>query len=145
LFQARSRPSVKRAATGQITSEEPSVRRSGTVRAKNRLQESNLQMNPSSSVEAQWLAALPARERVRFLASLAHGLTVGQRVLCYDANVEAARQLNEATHQIAGLLVDYFDGRARPQFELFLFGLSDEQALIQGRQAWNDAKNHLGV
>ncbi len=79
------------------------------------------------------------------MALLAHGLTIGQRVLCDDGNVEGVRQLNEANHQVAGLLVDHFDGRTRRMFEPFLFKLTDAQARIQGGQAWTYAKSHFAA
>ncbi|MDR6539014.1 hypothetical protein [Variovorax soli] len=69
---------------------------------------------------------------------------MGQRVLCHDEHFEGARQLNEANHPIAGLLVDYLDGRVRGQSELFLLSLTDEQARIQSMQAWYGAKYRIG-
>ncbi|MNW01573.1 hypothetical protein D3C71_1972270 [compost metagenome] len=79
------------------------------------------------------------------MALLAHGLTIGQRVLCYGTNIEGTRQLNEANHQVAGLLVDHFDGRPRRIFEPLLFKLTDAQARLQGAQAWTYAKSHFGA
>jgi hypothetical protein len=102
-------------------------------------------MNSADSSELLWLAALSGNDRIRFMVLLAHGLTIGQRVLCYDKNVEGARQLNEANHQVAGLLVDYFDGHPRPTFEPYVFKLTDAQARIQGDQAWAYAKSHFGA
>ncbi|MGJ7530120.1 hypothetical protein [Variovorax sp. GB1P17] len=103
------------------------------------------QMNLASSAETLWLATLSDDDCIRFMSLLAHGLTIGQRVLCHDGNVEGLRQLNEAIHQVAGLLVDHFDGRTRRMFELFLFKLTDAQAQIQGGQAWTYAKEHFGA
>ncbi|MDH6171019.1 hypothetical protein M2282_006200, partial [Variovorax boronicumulans] len=102
-------------------------------------------MNSADSSEALWLATLSGNDRIRFMVLLAHGLTIGQRVLCYDKNVEGVRQLNEAHHQVAGLLVDHFDGRTRPAFEPHVFKLTDAQARIQGDQAWAYAKSHFGT
>ena len=98
-----------------------------------------------SNPDAQWFSALIANERGRFLALLIHGLTIGQRVLCSAGNAEGLRQLNEATHQVAGFLVDYHYGRQRDELQFFLFGLADEQARIQGMQAWNCAKERLAL
>lgn len=102
-------------------------------------------MNSENSSEQLWLAALSDDGFLRFLVLLAHGLTIGQRVLCFDGNVEGARQLNEANHQIAGLLVDNFEGRIRRVFDPYLFNLNDAQANVQGAQAWTYAKSRLGA
>lgn len=102
-------------------------------------------MNLVNSSETLWVAALSDDDCIRFMVLLAHGLTIGQRVLCYDKNVEGVQQLNEANHQVAGLLVDHFDGRTRRIFEPFLFKLTDAQARIQGDQAWAYAKSHFGA
>jgi hypothetical protein len=100
-------------------------------------------MNSTDNPDARWLAALSGVDRARFMAKLVHGLTVGQRVLFYDHNLEGARQLNEANHQIAGFLVDALDGRAQRMLDPFLVKLTDAQAGVQYAQAWAYAKNHF--
>ncbi|MNK85475.1 hypothetical protein D3C87_1053570 [compost metagenome] len=102
-------------------------------------------MNSEISSEPLWLAALSDEGFLRFTTLLAHGLTIGQRVLCFEGNLEGARQLNEANHQISGLLVDQVEGRMRRVFEPFLFNLTDAQARAQGAQAWAYAKSRLGA
>jgi len=101
-------------------------------------------MTSAKSTEERWLATLSDNDWPRFMALLAHGLTIGQRVLCLDGNLEGARQLNEANHQVAGLLADHFDGRARRAFDLFLFRPTDPEARVQGAQAWAHAKSRFG-
>ncbi|QSI31801.1 hypothetical protein GNX71_20340 [Variovorax sp. RKNM96] len=100
-------------------------------------------MNLANSSETLWVGALSDDDCIRFMVLLAHGLTIGQRVLCYDRNVEGVKQLNQVSHQVAGLLVDHFNGRTRPLFEPFFFKLTDAQARIQGDQAWAYAKSHF--
>jgi len=101
-------------------------------------------MNSTDSSDTHWLAGLSDADRTRFVAQLVHGLTVGQRVLFYDHNLEGARQLNEANHQIAGFVVDALDGRAQRMFDATLFKLTDAQATVQYAQAWTHAKSHFG-
>ncbi|WP_411884887.1 hypothetical protein [Polaromonas sp. YR568] len=102
-------------------------------------------MNSTDSPDTRWLATLSNVDRARFMAKLLHGLSVGQRVLFYDDNLEGARQLNEANHQIAGFLVDALDGRMQRMFGSFLFQLTDAQAGVQFAQAWTSAKATLAA
>ena len=101
-------------------------------------------MNSATSEDTHWLAARSDIDRTRFLAKLMHGLTVGQRVLFYDDNLEGARQLNEANHQVSGFLVDALDGRTQRMLDSSLFKPTDEQAGLQYAQAWAYAKGQFG-
>jgi hypothetical protein len=107
-------------------------------------------MTLEGTEEARWFESLAAETRAQFMALLVHGLTIAQRVLCScDGNVEgtntveSVRQLNEAHHQIAWLLVEQLQGLHRRQVVLYLFGITDALAYDQAMQAWSYAKINL--
>jgi hypothetical protein len=66
-------------------------------------------MDPAPHSEATWLRGLSAEDRVRFLARLAHNLTISGRAVFMsetsaDARLEQLRYLNEIQHRVLGYL-----------------------------------------
>lgn len=96
-------------------------------------------MTSATSAAIHWFEKLSLEDSSRFLAVLAHELTIGQRALCADGNIEGVRQLNEANHHIAGLLIDSCYGRHRSQPEFVLFTLTELHAQGAGGAAWKKA------
>ena len=106
-------------------------------------------MSADPTTEFEWLLALPATDRARFLAALSHGLTVAIRVLCrQDAEtrevLEAVCQLNEVHHRVAGYLAQIHADNENTSWLLSVVSavLEPEQPAVrlQARQAWRFAR-----
>ena len=99
--------------------------------------------------EAAWLLSLTSSEQSQLLLRLAHGLTIGIRVLCHAGqeagrNLESVRLLNEASHRVVGYLLPS-EVRPESQSRLVtliesLLSISDEAASQQASQAWSYAR-----
>jgi hypothetical protein len=108
-------------------------------------------MPESVELETEWLAQLASLERGRFLAHLAHKLTVVGRSLVYcDASaadrIERLRQVNEVQHRVVGYLQYLLGGREDTQWTrsvvAYVMMAADEAVRAQCRQAWDDCKRY---
>ena len=99
--------------------------------------------------ESSWLQSVSPAARARFLAALAHNLTIASRVLINaDAQpeemVEYVRQVNEAQHQVTGYLAHIVGGTENvvlvPHLVTAVLGLNGSAAAGQAQQAWSFAK-----
>ena len=109
-------------------------------------------MRPEVETQLAWLGSLTATARREFLARLAHGLTIGIRVLCHvdrDAqnNLESIRQVNEASHIVLGYLARPPTGIESSEWLLTIvrsvLSMNDETADQQASQAWSYATSSL--
>jgi hypothetical protein len=72
--------------------------------------------------EGEWLAALPERSKLLFLASLSHALTVAGRN-SYEAQTEALekpeqlRRINEIQHRVSACMRELIAGQASASFQ----------------------------
>ncbi len=108
-------------------------------------------MSDVVEAEARWLAELAARERARFLAHLAHRLTVAQRCLVYcDASaaerVEQLRQVNEVQHRVLDYLQHLLSGNEDTQWTrsvaAYVLMAADEEVRALCLQSWEDCKRY---
>jgi hypothetical protein len=109
-------------------------------------------MEPKFEAEVTWLSSLTAAERSQFLTHLAHGLTIGIRVLCHvdrdaQANVESIRLTNEAVHRVLGYL-SYSQADTHSSSWLVtvvesVLLINDAAAIQQASQAWLYAKSQV--
>jgi len=108
-----------------------------------------------STVEAESgrLSSLAPAERSQFLTHLAHGLTIGIRVLCHgdgdvQVHVESIRLINEALHRVLGYLSHALDGTENSSWLVAVVKsvlcINDTAATQQASQAWSYAKTQAG-
>ena len=107
-------------------------------------------MKPAVETEIHWLISLTSSERSQFLTRLAHGLTIGIRVLCHvdrdtQANVESIRLTNEAVHKVLGYLLHSHAGAESSSWPVMVVEsvlcINDATASQQASQAWSYAKS----
>jgi len=104
--------------------------------------------SPDPDQALQWFATLPVTQRARFLAALAHNLTIAERCF-FDAvapersDVSRARQLNELLHKVTGYLCALHAGQedtaAAASVSKRLLEQSDPEVRLQVAQAWHYA------
>ena len=66
--------------------------------------------------EATWLRGLSSLDRARFLANLAHNLTITARCRARPEQFEQLRELNEIQHRISGYLCYSLGPEEDPDF-----------------------------
>ena len=107
-------------------------------------------MEPKVEIETIWLSSRTSVQRSQFLIHLAHGLTIGIRVLCHgdrdaQANVESIRLANEAIHTVLGYLLHSQAGTESSGWPATIVEsvlcITDAAATQQASQAWSYAKS----
>lgn len=107
-------------------------------------------MESHVEIEVAWLDSLSPAERSQFLMRLAHGLTIGVRVLCngdreVQFNLESVRVLNEGLHRVLGHLLPIHGGNQGASWLATIVEsvlcTKDAAASQQASQAWSYAKN----
>ena len=107
-------------------------------------------MEPTVEAELNWLSSLTSANRSQFITHLAHGLTIGIRVLCrvdgdVHVNVESIRLINEALHGVLGYLSHALDGTEDSSWLVAVVKsvlcIKDAAAAQQASQAWSYAKS----
>ena len=112
-----------------------------------------MHMDTNVEAEATWLGSLTAADRAQFLTQLAHGLTIGIRVLCNvdrDAqdNLKSIRLTNEAMHKVLSYLSHLLAGTENSNWMVVVvhsvLSINDATAVQQASQAWSYAKSQVG-
>lgn len=107
---------------------------------------------PDPQQALQWFAALPQSARGRFLAALAHNLTIAGRMF-FDAFDPArtdsvrARAVNELLHQVTSYLHHIHVGDENlswaPSVTKRVLEQNDPELLMQVHQAWRWAAEEM--
>jgi hypothetical protein len=102
---------------------------------------------PQPDEASAWYAALSPEARVRFLAALAHNLTIAGR--CFfntiapeQSDALRARQINELLHKVTGVLYELHAGKhgtSATGFTTYLLEQPDPSVREQVSQAWHYA------
>jgi hypothetical protein len=104
-------------------------------------------------VELEWFRGLSSQERASFLARLSHNLTIAMRCFCHPAadpqNLECARLVNEAHHEVAGYLTYCLAGTedigwAQPVLSR-IFHVENRLVGHQLDQAWDFSRKRPGA
>jgi hypothetical protein len=106
-------------------------------------------MSPEEA--SQWYLALSSADRVKFLAALAHNLTIAGR--CFfnafapeQSDAVRARQINELLHKVTGLLYELHAGKHESSavgVTKYLLEQADLAIREQVTQAWHYAMEAL--
>ena len=109
--------------------------------------------SPDPDQALQWFSMLSVAERARFLASLAHNLTIAGRCF-FDAcapessDASRARQINELLHRVTGYLCELHAGKediaAAASVSKRLLEQPDPEVRLQVQQAWRYATASVG-
>lgn len=103
---------------------------------------------PAPDEALQWFLSLRPEARGRFLAVLAHNLTIAGRVFLSSLEPEKsdpvrARAINEALHKVTSYLSHVLNGDEdtvwAPLVTKHLLEQGDDVMLLQVRQAWHYA------
>ena len=103
---------------------------------------------PAPDEALQWFLSLSPEARARFLAALAHNLTIAGRLFLSSLEPEKsdplrARAVNEALHRVTSYLSHVLSGDDdavwAPVVTKHLLEKGDEVLLLQVRQAWHYA------
>jgi hypothetical protein len=103
---------------------------------------------PAPDEALQWFLSLRPEARGRFLAALAHNLTIAGRVFLSGLEAEKsdlarARSVNEALHKVTSYLSHVLSGDEdtvwAPIVTKHLLEEGDEVVQLQVRQAWHYA------
>jgi hypothetical protein len=103
---------------------------------------------PAPDEALQWFLSLRPEARARFLAALAHNLTIAGRVFLSALEPEKsdalrAREINEALHKVTSYLSHVLSGDEdtvwAPVVTKHLLEEGDEVMRLQVRQAWHYA------
>ena len=102
---------------------------------------------PQPDEALQWYLTLSSEDRVKFLAALAHNLTIAGR--CFfnafapeQSDAVRARQVNELLHKVTGLLYELHAGKPESPAAnavTYLLQQSDPVVREQVIQAWHYA------
>ena len=103
---------------------------------------------PEPDEALRWFTSLSAAERARFLAALAHNLTIAGR--CFfnafepqQSDAARARAVNELLHKVTSYLQHLLSGDEdliwAPVVSKHLLEQDDPQLRVQIRQAWHYA------
>jgi hypothetical protein len=107
---------------------------------------------PQPDEASKWYLALSSEDRVKFLAALAHNLTIAGR--CFfnalapeKSDVLRARQINELVHKVTGVLYELHAGRhdsSAAGVAKYLLEQPDSVVRQQVIQAWHYAMEAVG-
>lgn len=103
---------------------------------------------PEPDEALRWFASLSLVERGKFMAALAHNLTIAGR--CFfnafepeQSDIPRARQINELLHKVTGYLSDLHSGKVSDASTVFvtkkLLEQPDGAVRLQVAQAWHYA------